>query len=152
MDDALLQVSWIVMGGGTAGLGTAALVDRHVDERGAWLHPGQVRPGDETRSLGPGDAHGADDEVGARHGALDVHGVLHQRRDVPLHNVPHVPQPQRVDVDHGDVGPETDADHAGVEADDTGADDRHPSTSDAGDAGSSKPLPPDRISREVAPA
>ena len=140
VDHALLDVARVVVGRRPAGLGAPALVDGHVDERRPRLHLRQVRTGDQARRAGARDEHRAENEIGRRDGALDVCRVRHERGDVPLDDVAHVGEAQRVDVDDRDVGPEPDAHDAGVQADDTRADDGHPATPHARDARQQQPL------------
>ena len=99
-----------------AGLETAALIDRDVDEHRARLHRPEHVAGDELRRFGPGDQHRADDQIGLRHAFGKVGAVREARFRARLEEGADAFEHFGVAVEDGDVGAEARRHLRGVEA------------------------------------
>ena len=104
VDDAVQLVHRIVVRRLVDRLDAAALVDGDVDDHGVRLHPLDHLLADDDRRPAAGDEHGADDEVGVGHAALDGAPVGRQRHDPPAVDLVDPAQPVEVLVDQHDLG------------------------------------------------
>ena len=71
MDDAVLHVGRIGMGGRPAGFEAATLVDGNVDQHRTRPHPADHVVGNQFGCGGAGYKHGADDQIGGQDCLLD---------------------------------------------------------------------------------
>ena len=118
-------VDRVLMRGGPAGLETAALVDRHVDQHRARLHLLQLRPTDQLGGRGTRNQHRADHHVGGPHqlGQSARAGIL--RHQLAVEDVVQIGKARDRTVKHRHPRPHPDRDPRRGRADHAAADDHH---------------------------
>ncbi len=123
MDNAIDDIGGIGMGGRMAGFETAALINRDIDQHGAFLHGLEHVGADQLGRGGSGDQHGADDEVRVRHAFSEI-GTVGKAGLGPCLEIDAEPlQHFGAAVEYGHVRAEARRHLRRVEADDPAADD-----------------------------
>src|SRR5690606_21833997 len=110
------------------------------DDDAAGLHLLDEVLGDEFGGASAGDEDGADDEVGAADGFLDIVRVRVERLDAAAEDVLEVDEGVGLDVEDGDLGAHADGDGRGVLADDAAADDDDAAATRSGHAAEEETL------------
>jgi hypothetical protein len=134
VDDAVDRVGRLGVGGRVAGLETAALVDRHVDQHRAGLHLLEVLAPDQLGRGGPGGQHRADDHVGLEDLVLDGGQGRIAGQDAALIQVVQLAHPGDRAFQHHHLGAQAGGHARGVRADHAAAQHRHPGRGHAGHA------------------
>ena len=113
------------MGRGVARLETAALINRHVDQRRPRLQLGQLRPADQLGCRSPRDQHRADDQIGPARQINRRRGIGKGVLELPAEHIVKITQPVDRPVQHGHIRPHSGGDPRGLRADHTAPQHQH---------------------------
>ncbi len=121
--DAVDFIGWVAVGGGFRRFDAAALVDGHVDDDCALLHPVDHLLRHDFGSGCTGDEHATDDEVGFPHSTFDVVGIRCESEELAVENVVKFAEAVEVEINDGGFGAHAYGNLCSIGTDDASAND-----------------------------